>query len=72
MYCIDTEALVFMFNGGSPYGFNSIYPNMDGRFPKISLPHHCIAFMFVKKNTCNYDDILATGIYLDPHNTRLL
>ncbi len=21
MYCIDTEALVFMFNGGSPYGF---------------------------------------------------
>ncbi len=21
MYCIDTEALVFMFNGGSPYSF---------------------------------------------------
>ena len=21
MYCIDAEALVFMFNGGSPYGF---------------------------------------------------
>ncbi len=21
MYCIDTEAWVFMFNGGSPYGF---------------------------------------------------
>ncbi len=25
MYCIDTEALVFMFNGGSPYGF-TIHP----------------------------------------------
>ncbi len=23
MYCIDTEALVFMFNGGSPYGINN-------------------------------------------------
>ena len=31
--------------------------------PKI--PHPCIAFMFVKKNTCNYDDILTTGIHLD-------
>ncbi len=25
MYCIDTEALVFMFNGGSPYGL-TIHP----------------------------------------------
>ncbi len=25
MYCIDTEALVFMFNGGSSYGF-TIHP----------------------------------------------
>ncbi len=25
MYCIDTEALVFMFNGGSPYSF-TIHP----------------------------------------------
>ncbi len=21
LYCIDTEALVFIFNGGSPFGF---------------------------------------------------
>ncbi len=26
-YCIDTEALVFMFNGGSSYGF-TIHPDM--------------------------------------------
>ena len=25
MYCIDTKALVFMFNGGTPYGF-TIHP----------------------------------------------
>ncbi len=43
MYCIDTEALVFMFNGGSSYGFtinpiftrifrdNRIYSQGDNR-----------------------------------------
>ncbi len=29
MYCIDTEALVFMFNGGSPCGF-TIHPIFNG------------------------------------------
>ena len=29
MYCIDTEALVFMINGGSPYGF-TIHPIFTG------------------------------------------
>ena len=27
MYCIDTEALVFMFNGGSSYGFTILVYN---------------------------------------------
>ncbi len=27
MYCIDTKALVFMFNGGSPYRFTIVYTN---------------------------------------------
>ncbi len=29
MYCIDTEALVFMFNGGSPYGFTIHHINNE-------------------------------------------
>ena len=34
MYCIDTEALVFMFDGGSPYGFTT--HGLDGL--KVPLP----------------------------------
>ncbi len=30
MYCIDTEALAFMFNGGSSYGFTVLYYLLSG------------------------------------------
>ncbi len=42
MYCIDTEALVFMFNGGSPYGF-TIHPinGLDGlKVPLLVYTNH--------------------------------
>ncbi len=37
MYCIDTEALVFMFNGGSSYGF-TIHPS---HIKNEMYLHHC-------------------------------
>ncbi len=38
MYCIDTEALVFMFNGGSPNGFTI---HLDGhKVPLLVYTNH--------------------------------
>ena len=44
-YCIDTEALVFMFNGGSPYGF-TIHPNHGFLAP---WPYLCSTSLSKKK-----------------------
>ncbi len=38
-YCIDTEALVFMFNGGSSYGF-TIHPNLTGIYMLLVYTNH--------------------------------
>ena len=50
MYCIDTEALVFMFNGGSSYSFTTVFPPIEApgakervRGASIFLPK-CIKF----------------------------
>ena len=50
MYCIDTKALVFMFNGGSPYGF-TIHPIFTNHINNEKHVHH--AFLTPRPYLCS-------------------